>query len=635
LLAAPDSATMAVVTADQVRDSLHAAFDRFLVQWARRGGHRYHGRPSADDPRSYSGPMVWSENDCVYRLALELEKEFPGQVHFEFKMSASSVWDFDVGKGDTQDAVDLVVSDLDDFVEDESSHRRFGTKQHELFIEAKWFQKRFWTNSVRAGMEGVKADALKQEKRLERGRCLVAALLVVDDENAFEDRRHEVAVPDGIELLVASPRELRQRGLVEPGQEGAEQAPEAVVGPSPRPGVTAADRPRQAASAPGGPATGGHSQADALFSSIVDRIEAAYDRLGHHLGWRFLYTPARTLAPDTRLATVGVNPGGDAWEAPSPSVEAGNAYRLETWPGGSNGGTNPLQTQIRLFYDALAPQLGDRSPTRLMDDTLAANFCPFRSPSWDALANRAESIAFSRELWRSILEVVSPSVVICLGELPARELGTTLLSTGARSVGVPEVRPVGWGSVTYGLAQYESSSGRSLLVRLPHPSRYAIFGRAGSEAAVERLTSVIAAAMAGNAGPLPSQEAREPPLPELSPEPSQATRGRPLPSPIGLGARATALLGKASYNINEYRADRFLEMLEQIPGLRSELEARDLGELRRMVSPGGRVDTGLNRRFAGLVAHYARGINYEQVNWLRGAIAVYVAERAQPNLRAR
>jgi hypothetical protein len=268
--------------------------------------------------------------------------------------------------------------------------------------------------------------------------------------------------------------------------------------------------------------------AEPQFSSLVGQIEVAYERLGHQLGWRFLYSPARTLAPETRLATVGANPGGRIYERPSPSVEEGNAYRVETWPGAGQGGLNPLQTQIGLFYKALARKLPDSSPARLMDDTLATNFCPFRSPSWDSLANRTESIAFSRELWRTILGFVSPSVLVCLGELPARELRATLVSTGSRLLGAPEVRLVGWGRMTYELAHYQSSSARILLVRLPHPSRFGIFGRAPSQAAVERLTSVIAAAMTGNGPPLPSKEAPEPRLSMASPEPHQAVPGRPL-----------------------------------------------------------------------------------------------------------
>jgi hypothetical protein len=236
-----------------------------------------------------------------------------------------------------------------------------------------------------------------------------------------------------------------------------------------------------------------------FFSSLVREIEDAYERLGHNLGWRFLYSPARTLAPNTPLALVGTNPGGDRYEPPSASVEDGNAYRypVETWPGGSAHGPNRLQRQVVSFYRELAGRLPGSPPERLMDDTLAVNFCPFRSPSWESLPSRPESVAFSRQLWTKILEFVNPAAVICLGQLPATELGT-VLSTRARLIDGPEIGPVGWRPATYEMRLYASSRGSTLLVRLPHLSRFAIFGRAASQPAVDRITHALAGAIVGS-----------------------------------------------------------------------------------------------------------------------------------------
>ena len=83
--------------------------------------------------------------------------------------------------------------------------------------------------------------------------------------------------------------------------------------------------------------------------------------------------------------------------------------------------------------------------------------CPFRSPSWDSLPRRVESVAFSRQLWRWILEFVAPSAVICLGDLATKEFGSMLVSTGARIVDGREVGAVGRGRATYQLASDQSS----------------------------------------------------------------------------------------------------------------------------------------------------------------------------------
>jgi hypothetical protein len=84
-----------------------------------------------------------------------------------------------------------------------------------------------------------------------------------------------------------------------------------------------------------------------MLSSFAKRIQDAYGRIGHQLGWRFLASPARTLSPETKLAFVGLNPGGSIYEPPPLSVEDGNAYRVERW--GPGGTLNRLQVQMRLI----------------------------------------------------------------------------------------------------------------------------------------------------------------------------------------------------------------------------------------------------------------------------------------------
>ena len=66
-----------------IRTQLHGAYERLLDVYADRGGHNYYGWNDYDDPRNYMGPTFWSEQDGLYRLALELETVFPYQVHME------------------------------------------------------------------------------------------------------------------------------------------------------------------------------------------------------------------------------------------------------------------------------------------------------------------------------------------------------------------------------------------------------------------------------------------------------------------------------------------------------------------------------------------------------------------------
>jgi hypothetical protein len=132
-----------------------------------------------------------------------------------------------------------------------------------------------------------------------------------------------------------------------------------------------------------------------------------------------------------------------------------------------------------------------------MDETLASNFCPFRSASWDALANRERSGAFSQALWRDVwphvLGQVERPVMICNGIHVRRLFRLVLEGQGARLVGTPERGRVGWGQQTYELAEYDTA----VVVTLPHLSRFAIFGRPESQHAVDRVVEAVAAALRG------------------------------------------------------------------------------------------------------------------------------------------
>jgi hypothetical protein len=227
---------------------------------------------------------------------------------------------------------------------------------------------------------------------------------------------------------------------------------------------------------------------DEMLAPFVERIDAAYRRLDHVLGWRFLYTPAATLAPGTRLAFVGLNPGDAEYHPPIASSEAGNAYRLERWWGARQDG---LQQQILRLYDGIAGQ----AAAEAMDATLALNFCPFRSPTWQALASPRESVAFSQAMWAAVLDICTPRAVVCLGAAPMRYLDPVLLATGATR-GSLRRYDVGWGSVTYAVAEYATPRGPLTMVALPHLSRFRIFGRSQSRPATDAIVATLVQALA-------------------------------------------------------------------------------------------------------------------------------------------
>jgi len=79
-----------------------------------------------------------------------------------------------------------------------------------------------------------------------------------------------------------------------------------------------------------------------------------------------------------------------------------------------------LQEQVGLLFEALGVQ---------PNEVFAANFIPFRSPSWSQLPDKEGALAFGRGLWTNIL-TRSPRppfrLFISLGKQSGRELATLL-----------------------------------------------------------------------------------------------------------------------------------------------------------------------------------------------------------------
>ncbi|MFN3591655.1 MAG: uracil-DNA glycosylase family protein [Thermaurantiacus sp.] len=197
------------------------------------------------------------------------------------------------------------------------------------------------------------------------------------------------------------------------------------------------------------------------------QIDAVAAALGHRRGWRFMTCPQDWMHR-ARLLLVTLNPGGDRPHGPAWSQEEGSAYVIEAWPP-NNRGQHPIQRQVRAMF-----AMAGVKP----EEAFSAHLVPFRSPSWDALDRRVESLAFARTLWRWLLPQVPARLVVCIGKDVGREMASLL--------GIPALAtsPVGWGNITASAGK--AADGRRLVV-LPHLSRFQLFGRPQSEPHLWRL----------------------------------------------------------------------------------------------------------------------------------------------------
>ena len=234
-----------------------------------------------------------------------------------------------------------------------------------------------------------------------------------------------------------------------------------------------------------------------LFDECVSRIEAGYHDLGHQLGWQFLYTSKRTFSRNAPLWFIGLNPGGAEHRDPVRSFEEGNAYRVDRWGGRGKGGSlpgpNPLQRQIIRLFQHIAEKSG-ADHVELMDSTLTANFCPFRSPSWNALANRKETLCLSKKLWGDISKSLLPRAIVTISTQATTGLVQSLDGIGYTVKNRDRIF-VGWGKISGEKIKLSNGTGEILIVRFPHFSRFPIIGRPESDDAVCILVDEIVSAI--------------------------------------------------------------------------------------------------------------------------------------------
>lgn len=233
--------------------------------------------------------------------------------------------------------------------------------------------------------------------------------------------------------------------------------------------------------------------ADALFDTCIAEIESAYDRLGHHLGWRFLGVPKAVLRNPVQIALISLNPGGDyePAEHPRASCEVGNWYISESWDEAPPGHSK-LQRQVRLMFSQIAKEMdyaGDSDA--LISESLISNFVPFRSPSIDRLPCKKESFECARRLWTKLLPLIRPKLVVCLDRDTENALKLLIPTClGYRNLAASEL-PIGWGSYKASLHDFGKCAPETRLLYLPHVSRFGIFGR---EKSAPNVASIFRAA---------------------------------------------------------------------------------------------------------------------------------------------
>lgn len=165
---------------------------------------------------------------------------------------------------------------------------------------------------------------------------------------------------------------------------------------------------------------------------------------------------------------------------------------VEAWEHGCPPGAAPLQTQVQRLFSRLANARGNgTSGDDLLNKSLAAYFVPFRSPTFKDLAHPHQALAFASQLWAGLCDHLDPQLIITIDQRTTQRL-THILS---KKLGTPPTRqqfPIGWGTYSAELLAFDSSGMRRAILRLPHLSRFRIFGRPQSEPHVQRIIQAVA-----------------------------------------------------------------------------------------------------------------------------------------------
>ena len=227
-----------------------------------------------------------------------------------------------------------------------------------------------------------------------------------------------------------------------------------------------------------------------LFEDTVEEIERFYAERGYRLGRRFLTCSRKVLDGNPQIALVTLNPGGERQrpDHPSESCEEGCAYISESWKNDRPPGEAPLQIQVRRMFAKLADKLAyPGTPQELLEESLSGYFVPFRSPSFKELEHRREALDFAERIWSKILESVRPGLIICID----RETYKRLRSLLPRVYGLGEtnhLRPkTGWGKYEADIVEFGESSEAARLLRLPHLSRFGLFGNPARAERIDRI----------------------------------------------------------------------------------------------------------------------------------------------------
>lgn len=225
-----------------------------------------------------------------------------------------------------------------------------------------------------------------------------------------------------------------------------------------------------------------------LFEWACNEIRAAEKQLGHSLSWRFLTTPAATLSPQSDIAFISQNPGGNTipLDHGRESSEVGSAYIYEDWR------SHPLQAQVQALFREIAFLIDEPDYRSLMNNSLMAYYTPFRSPSYSERVNPKESRKFAFNLWSRLIEHISPRLILTIDRMTFKDIEKIFQQKQGNLKIASQAFPTGWGNYKADVSWYTVASSETVVIaRFPHLSRFKIFNRPKSKKQLDQMLNAM------------------------------------------------------------------------------------------------------------------------------------------------
>ncbi len=111
-------------------------------------------------------------------------------------------------------------------------------------------------------------------------------------------------------------------------------------------------------------------------------------------------------------------------------------------------------------------------------------------PEIKSLKEKKLCIEFSKNIWKNILSAGQFKVIICIDRVTYNNIDKILGEMDSIKIKESEF-DTGWGNYKATVSKYKTDKGVVTLARLPHLSRFSIFGRDEGKKNISKLMSAI------------------------------------------------------------------------------------------------------------------------------------------------